>query len=122
MLSSSARSTLSSALHQSSGSQPGIESKLFNIMPSQSPIEWLQGFGKPMQTSSTREDHSPFSVSVILSDRMPLNVNLTGALIENIMGYLDNTKRAESNAIVPHLIRNSSGMVCNYVAPPCFST
>uniref|UniRef100_A0A7S4AAW7 Vacuolar protein sorting-associated protein 13 VPS13 adaptor binding domain-containing protein n=1 Tax=Pseudo-nitzschia australis TaxID=44445 RepID=A0A7S4AAW7_9STRA len=83
-------------------------------MPSQSPIEWLQGFGKPTQTSSSRDGLSPFSVSVILSDRMPLNVNLTGALIENVMGYLDNTKRAESNAIVPHLIRNSSGMTLRF--------
>ncbi|VEU36026.1 unnamed protein product [Pseudo-nitzschia multistriata] len=114
MLSSSARSILSSALYNSSGSQSDVESKIFNTMPSTSPIEWLQGFGKPTKTSSTRDDHGPFSISVILSDKMPLNVNLTGALIENVMGYLDNTKKTGSKAIVPHVIRNASGMTLRF--------
>ena len=111
MLSSSARSTMSSALYPSSESQSEKESKLFNTMPS-APLEWLQGFGQPIKISESHDMHDQFSVSVALSDRMPLNVNLTGALIENVMGYLDNAKKVGPKTIVPHLIRNDAGMVC----------
>ena len=111
MLSSSARTTISSALYPSSDSQSETESKLFDTMPSQVPLEWLQGFGQPTKTIDSRDICGPFSISVVLSDRMPLNINLTGALIENVMGYLDNAKRTGSKLVVPHLIRNASGMV-----------
>jgi hypothetical protein len=111
MLSSSARTTISSALYPSSDSQSETESKLFDTMPSQVPLEWLQGFGQPTKTFDSRDICGPFSISVVLSDRMSLNINLTGALIENVMGYLDNAKKTGSKLVAPHLIRNASGMV-----------
>ena len=112
MLSSSARSTILSTQYERSGSRSEIESNLFNTLPSKVPLEWLHRFGKPRKSPGSGDSCNPFSVSVVLADTMPLNINLTGALIENVMGYLTNTKRTNSNAIVPHLIRNSSGMVC----------
>ncbi len=112
MLSSAARSTILSALYERSGSRSDIESKLFTAVPSKVPLEWLHRFGKPRKSPGSGDTYNPFSVSVVLADTMPLNINLTGALIENVMGYLTNIKRPGSNAVVPHLIRNSSGMVC----------
>jgi hypothetical protein len=115
MLSSSARTTILSTLYESSGSYSEIESKFFNTLPSKVPMEWLHGFGKPRKLAGSGDSSNPFSVSVVLADAMPLNVNLTGALIENVMGYLNNINRTSVNTIVPHLIRNSSGMVCHYI-------
>ena len=115
MLSSAARSTILSALYERSGSRSEIESKLFNTVPSKVPLEWLHRFGKPRKSPGSGDSYNPFSVSVVLADTMPLNINLTGALIENVMGYLTNVKRPNSNAIVPHLIRNSSGMVSEQI-------
>ena len=112
MLSSAARSTMLSTLYERSGSRSEIESKIFNTLPSKVPLEWLHKFGKPRKAPGSGESCNPFSVSVVLADTRPLNVNLTGALIENVMGYLSNSKKTTtSNTIVPHLIRNSSGMV-----------
>jgi hypothetical protein len=111
MLASSARRTIVSALYPSSDLQSGFESIIFSTLPSQNPIEWLQGFGQPARSGDLREATSPFSISVLLLDKRPLNINLTGALIENIAGYLDQAKRVESKTAVPHLIRNDTGMV-----------
>jgi hypothetical protein len=120
MLSSSARSTILSTLHAFSGPRSEIEAIFFNTMPSKAPLEWLHGFGKPRKSSGTGESRNPFSVSVELADTMPLNVNLTGALIENVMDYLNNLKRTSSNVIAPHLIKNSSGMVCHHICNICY--
>ena len=51
---------------------------------------------------------------MLLLDKRPLNINLTGALIENIAGYLDQAKRVESKTAVPHLIKNDSGMTIRF--------
>jgi hypothetical protein len=111
MLSSSARNTISSALYPQGGSSPGVESILFSAMPTHSPLDWLRSFGQPNRSGEQREVDEPFSISVVLSDEKPLNVNLTGALIENLMGYLDHAKSAGSKSVVPHIIRNDTGMV-----------
>jgi hypothetical protein len=118
MLASSARRTIISALYPSSESQPAVESIVFSTLPSQNPLEWLQAFGQPVRSGDPREVHGPFSISALLLDKRPLNINLTGALIENVVGYLDQAKQFESRTAVPHLIRNDSGMVspakCRY--------
>ena len=109
MLSSSARTTILSALYASSKHLPETEFSLFDTIPSHAPMEWLSGFGQP--TSEFRDAHNPFSISVVVSDKIPLNLNLTGAFIENVVGYLENAKRNGFTSVVPHLIRNASGMV-----------
>lgn len=115
MLSSTARTTVIGALFPSSDSQSEKESKVFAIMPSQGPLEWLEGFGQPTKTRG----NGPFAVSLLVTDTRPLNINLTGALIDNVMGYLNNSKRAVTRAVVPHLIRNDTGMVrSTYMRPP----
>eukprot|EP00980_Cylindrotheca_fusiformis_P009341 scaffold2047_cov129-Cylindrotheca_fusiformis.AAC.20 len=109
MLASTARSTILSVQYPLSDSHDR-ESRLFLSLPGQDAIGWLHGFGFP---DIPRKDHrtlcDQFSVSFLLSDRKPLNINLTGALIENVLGYLDNTKK-EVRTIAPHWIRNESGM------------
>jgi hypothetical protein len=117
MLSSTARNTVTSALCPSPDSQAEKESKVFSTMPSQGPLEWLEGFGQP---TMTRGD-GPFAVSLLLSDARPLNINLTGALIDNVMGYLSNAKQVAPNAVVPHLIRNDTGMVSHLCIPSPFA-
>jgi hypothetical protein len=111
MLSSSARKTIISAMYPTGESPPRVDSKLFSTMPSQAPLEWLQGFGQPTKSGDPYESSEPFSISIVLSDKKPLNINLTGALIENVIGYLDQTNRIGSKSVVPHMIRNDSGMV-----------
>jgi hypothetical protein len=111
MLSSSARNTMTSALCPTGDSSPAVESILFSTMPAHSPLDWLRSFGHPNRSGDQREVDEPFSISISLFDEKPLNINLTGALIENVMGYLDHAKRAGSKSAVPHLIRNDTGMV-----------
>jgi hypothetical protein len=41
----------------------------------------------------------------------PLNINLTGALIENLLGYVETVNRDEFRTVAPHWIRNDTGMV-----------
>lgn len=113
MLSSSARKTIASALYPTGDSSPAIESILFSTLPFSSPLDWLQNFGLPSRGGDLREVNEPFSISVLLSDEKPLNINLTGALIENVLGYLDHAKSVGSKSVVPHLIRNDTGMVSN---------
>ena len=99
------------ALYPTGDSPGGNDSLIFSTMPTQSPSDWLQAFGQPTRSGDPREIAESFSVSVSISDKQPLNVNLTGALIENVVQYLDHAKIAGSKAVVPHLIRNDTGMV-----------
>jgi hypothetical protein len=116
MLSSSARTSMMLALYPTGDSPAGNDSLIFSTMPTLSPLDWLQGFGQPAKSGDLREMNEPFSISVAVSDKRPLNINLTGALVENVLGYMDHGRRVGSKVVVPHLIRNDTGMVRNWLA------
>ena len=75
--------------------------------PGSSPREWLELFGLPSPPES--EDTSPIVCTV--SDSKPLNINVTGALIENLSTYLGLAGRERMRSTVPHWIRNETGLV-----------
>jgi hypothetical protein len=104
------------ALYPTGDSPAGNDSLIFSTMPTLSPLDWLQGFGQPAKSGDLREMNEPFSISVAVSDKRPLNINLTGALVENVLGYMDHGRRVGSKVVVPHLIRNDTGMVRNWLA------
>ena len=71
---------------------------------------WLRNFGFPESSRKENRNSDQYSISCILSDQKPLNINLTGALIENLLGYVDNAKRDAFDAVAPHWIHNESGL------------
>lgn len=106
MLASTTRNTILSVLYPTSNNRQEKEAHLFSSLPGKNPMDWLYGFGNPQ-----RESTDQYSVSCLLSDKVPLNINLTGALIENVLGYLDNIKQDGFRTVAPHWIRNDTGMV-----------
>ena len=82
-------------------------------LPGSSPMEWLHGFGLPNLENVNFSDLGKFPAFVCwLSDAVTLNLNVTGALIENLSEYATTLKDRTSNCLVPHWIRNDSGLVC----------
>jgi hypothetical protein len=109
MLASAARSTMVSVLYPPTASTPEARDLVFSSLPGRSPEEFLSSFGFPQTHGQDGRNPMPYhSMSFVISDVQPLNVNLTGALIENILSFVDNAKREE---FAPHWIRNDSGMV-----------
>ena len=108
MLALASNSLVASGLHPSVTST-SIKSMLLSVLPSRNPINWLVCFGHPriMLDSDAKADTGP-SVSCYVLDSKPLNMNLTGAFIENVLGYL---KQEKSRTVAPHWIRNDSGLV-----------
>jgi hypothetical protein len=76
------------------------------VPPGNRPQDWLQRFGYPEAPGS----YHP-SLIFSLSDSMPLNVNLTGALLENLLAYLKGGNDIGQRPAAPHRIRNDTGMV-----------
>jgi hypothetical protein len=74
-------------------------------------LEWLKQFGHPGFTGE-KTSVEP-AIQCALSDTKPLNINLTGALIENLATYMSGT--INTNAIIPHWIRNETGLVSSRV-------
>mmetsp|Transcript_40995 Transcript_40995/g.123700 ORF Transcript_40995/g.123700 Transcript_40995/m.123700 type:complete len:3362 (-) Transcript_40995:38-10123(-) len=75
--------------------------------------EWLSLHGHPSLTSDSEGNESSTNqISVSIADKTPLNMNLSGALLENLelisneLG--DGTKR--NRLLAPHRIRNETGM------------
>ena len=96
------------ALFRGTSSTVGDSSSL----PGSSPKEWLNDFGLPNLKTENFSDVSNFPAFVCwLSDDVPLNVNVTGALIENLSEHANTIKERKSNRLVPHWIRNDSGLV-----------
>ena len=115
MLASSAQRSILELLYPAAGSKVDKESLLFSSLPGHRAMDWLTAFGSPH--SSLHDPRGPkayFSISCVVSDVRPLNVNLTGALIENVLVYLDSEKREGIRTVAPHWIRNDSGMVSHY--------
>ncbi|CAB9505998.1 protein sorting-associated protein 13C [Seminavis robusta] len=112
MLALASNSLVSSALHKgasgSGGTLLGSKNELLSNLPSRNPMKWLVCFGHPIHETKSKSGAS-FSCSV--SDSKPLNINLTGALIENLWGYLNQEK---SRTVAPHWIRNDSGLTIRF--------
>ena len=115
----SARKLISSALFSSSSLSAG--KTLLSILPGSSPLQWLNEFGMPMLKQSDSKDVSKTPSFVCwMSDAVPLNINLTGALIENLSEYAKSFKEEKTSRLVPHWIRNDSGLVgVNSVRTTC---
>jgi hypothetical protein len=114
MLASTARNSIMAVLHPSTGARPEKETFVFSTLPSHRPMNWLHAFGFPQHIHEGQSLNSRHSVVCMVTDTRPLNVNLTGALIENVMGYLNSEKQEGYRTVAPHWIRNDSGMVGNY--------
>jgi hypothetical protein len=106
----------------------GSESMKLAVFPSRLTIEkskdawrppgdksksWLQVFGHP-DRALQREPNLATSppVLVYFGDSRALNINITGAFIENMQGYLLTKEKEKGRLSVPHLIRNDTGLVC----------
>jgi hypothetical protein len=111
MLVSTARDSIMTVLLPSKGARPEKEMVVFSTLPSQRPMNWLHAFGFPQHIHEGQSQNSRHSVVCMVTDNRPLNVNLTGALIENVVGYLN----SEKQEVAPHWIRNDSGMVGNFI-------
>jgi hypothetical protein len=112
MLASTTRTTILSVLYPNSDTTQEKEARLFSSLPGRGKIDWLRGFGLPgFLRNDGQESADQYSLSCSLSDTKPLNINLTGALLENVLGYLDSVKKDELRTVAPHWIRNGTGMV-----------
>jgi hypothetical protein len=96
-------------------SLPGSQKSSKRMLPpGSSPREWLELFGLPSPPET--EDTSPIICTV--SDTKPLNINVTGALIENLSTYLGLAGGERVRSTVPHWIRNETGLVSTIVILP----
>ena len=113
MLASAARSSISLALHPSEHDK---QNRVFTNFPGHRPFDWLSAFGYP-QTADGRKSVAQHSI-LVTDRRQPLNVNITGALIENvvphIMSFCNKSNGDHQRAVAPHWIRNQSGMTIRF--------
>jgi len=104
--------TVSSALYP--GLFPGGQPPL-SVLPAKHPVVWLYQFGYPTRADSDpKELLSGPMVNCRITDAMPLNINITGALIENLSDYLMKPEQAKTRHLAPHWIRNDSGLVGSF--------
>lgn len=106
MLASTSRTTLLSVMYPATESLQEREARLFSRLPQRERLDWLRGFGSP-----GRENDEYFAATCVLSDSKPLNINITGALLENVLGYVLSLKDEGFQKVAPHWIRNDTGMV-----------
>lgn len=112
LLLSSARDLLSAALFPQPSSLKG--NAAVSVLPGSTPLQWLHDFGGfPLLKGVNSDGLSKVPALVCwLSDaEVPLNVNITGALIENLSAHASTFKEQKTNRLVPHWIRNESGLV-----------
>ena len=111
-----APSLISSALHPTQSQEPNIQQDAHQRsvikIPGIRRMEWLKQFGHPGFTGEKRSGSRDPAIQCFFSDTKPLNINLTGALIENLATYMTGT--TSTSAIIPQWIRNDTGLVsCN---------
>jgi hypothetical protein len=87
-----------------------LEKMSFTLLPGSLPIQWLQLFGYPDLKNIDQQRTPTVALVCWVSDTITLNINLTGALLENMSEYVSATKGNRSRQ-VPHWIRNDSGLV-----------
>ena len=84
--------------------------------------EWLHLHGFPMKLATEKNATHFDDIIVSLEDVVQLNINVTGALLENVLmvilhdwnGHNAHTTSMSSMKASPHLIRNSSGHTLHY--------
>ena len=113
LMTSAARTSILSILYPTADLIHDQETRLFASLPGKQHLDWLRGFGFPgfIRNDSQDSTSGNYSLSCVISDSKPLNVNLTGALMDNILAYLDTLKKDGFRTVAPHWIRNDTGMV-----------
>lgn len=108
-LASAARREISQAMFPllKSGSSPPL-----SLLPGDRPMQWLNRFGYPVEIE---ERTSPIGLTCHLSDSMPLNINISGALLESLSGYVSDGQAGDLRSLAPHWIRNETGLVSGIV-------
>jgi len=107
----SAKTTLDSASYLDRPLQP-------SILPGENPFHWLNHFGYPSNNDQEEEGNlSHPAITCRLSDSKTLNINVTGALIEDVSEYLKKRETAKLHRLAPHWIRNESGLVSSIHVP-----
>jgi hypothetical protein len=82
------------------------------VLPQDQPISWLNQFGYPTDADpSPKQVLSQPAILCKLVDSGPLNINLTGALIENLSDHVGKENYGAVRRLAPHWIRNDSGLV-----------
>lgn len=107
-LMSTAKDTIRSASYPivSFGRPPPL-----SILPGNQPTSWLNHFGYLSRDTGPKGQSQDPMVMCQLTDSMPLNINLTGALVENLSEYLSERDQGKSKRLAPHRIRNETGLV-----------
>ena len=85
---------------------------LWVLLPRGAPSLWLSRFGFPPSGPTAAPNSTaiePNGISCLISDSVTLNVNITGALIENLRHFAESGVKKKKMA--PHRIRNASGLV-----------
>jgi hypothetical protein len=84
---------------------------LTHVLPGNRPAQWLRNFGYPTSASLDNEillTHP--AVLCWLNDITPLDVNVTGALIDDLWEHI---RDGDASRRAPHWIRNNTGLVSN---------
>jgi hypothetical protein len=99
---------------------PFDRSVLSSLLPHDKPIQWLRQFGYPTESDLSVKEllHHPALICKLV-DSAPLNLNLTGALLENLSDYLGKGNDGNARRLAPHWIRNDSGLVSTVFLELC---
>lgn len=117
MLASAANEILSDALFQPSSATGRVP---LSLLPGTYPTQWLGRFGFPFAKPTDVKDRTTPAVVCWISDATPLNINVTGALIESISEYRWEERGGKSRSVDPHWIRNETGLVSRRQSAYCF--
>ncbi|GKY98564.1 hypothetical protein MPSEU_000813200 [Mayamaea pseudoterrestris] len=112
-LASCAEDTIANAMYPL---MPPSDYRPLSLLPGELPVKWLKQFGFPseMEHDSAKGSTRP-TVVCHISDTKPLNVNITGAFIENLSGYLSDAHDGELRRKAPHWIRNDTGLSLRFM-------
>jgi hypothetical protein len=84
-------------------------------LPSDQPRKWVSHFGYPQdKISQAKKIKKHASITLLGSDITPLNINITGALIENVWDYIRKDQVDASRGVAPHWVRNESGLTIRF--------
>jgi SHR-binding domain of vacuolar-sorting associated protein 13 len=79
------------------------------LLPGNRPAQWLRNFGYPTSASLDSENLLTHpAVLCWLNDIAPLDVNVTGALIDDLWEHI---RDGDASTRAPHWIRNNTGLV-----------
>ena len=80
------------------------------VLPNERPMHWLHRFGYPSD-HDLNDRAIDTAVRCKVTDTLPLNVNITFALVDNLWEVLAKDDSDKSKRMVPHWIRNETGLV-----------